>query len=270
MLAINVDEAAIGAYMAQRKSAGAANATINRELAFLKRGFRLNRKLLSSIPEIRLLKEAPPREGFVTLEQLERAFHHLPQDFADTIEFLFRSCWRPGDVYSLQWPDINVDTKEIRVRAANEKTGNSRTIPLHGAIADIIARRRGAAARWQAEHPNAPPIPWVFFHSSSGRQIKRIRTNRGSWATACRKAGLGHVLIHDQRRSGMRHFVNNGVADMKTVMAFSGHKTTSVFLRYRIVDSDDMRRALDTVEEQHAAKTQATPGKVLPFASKTA
>ncbi len=82
-LAVNVDEAAIGAYMAQRKSAGAANATINKELGFLKRGFRLNRKVLSSIPEIRLLKEAPPREGFVTLEQLERVLTLLPPDVAD-------------------------------------------------------------------------------------------------------------------------------------------------------------------------------------------
>ncbi len=147
------------------------------------------------------------------------------------------------------------------MRAANEKTGVSRTIPLYGAIADIIARRRGVTAHWQVEHPDTDPIPWVFFHRTTGRQIRRIHTHHGSWPAACRKAGLGHILIHDQRRSGMKHFVNNGVSDMRTIMSFSGHKTASVFLRYRIIDQDDMKRALDTVE--HAAKAAAAPGKVI-------
>lgn len=252
-LAIDVTETKIEDYIAKRKTAGRSNGTIRRELAFLRRAFRLGRKLVSTIPEIRMPKEPPPREGFTTYDELQRILRELPDALRDPVEFLFHSCWRVGEALSLQWRDVNFDTGEITLRAENVKIEESRSLPLHAEIAEIIAR---AHKRRQLD------CPYVFHRN--GRQIKRIYTNVGAWPTACRKAGLGHVLIHDQRRSGMKHFVETGTSDMKTIMAFSGHKDASTFLRYRIVDQGDMKRALDRAKE-HRANTPATPSNVVPI-----
>jgi site-specific recombinase XerD len=84
---LDVDEARIERYKEERRSARKANATINRELAALRRAFRLGvrQKRISRSPEIEMLGEAAPREGFVEPNQFEKLVRHLPvylQDFA--------------------------------------------------------------------------------------------------------------------------------------------------------------------------------------------
>jgi site-specific recombinase XerD len=54
-------------YIAKRHADGASNGTINRELALLRRMFNVavEDEALRSIPHFRMLKEAPPRRGFL-------------------------------------------------------------------------------------------------------------------------------------------------------------------------------------------------------------
>jgi|SRR5579862_9293440 len=64
----------------------------------------------------------------------------------------------------------------------------------------------------------------------------------GAPACWCQKAGLAGRIVHDLRRSGVKHLINAGV-DPHTVMAFSGHLTPSMLRRYHIIDVADLRRA---------------------------
>jgi len=54
--------------------------------------------------------------------------------------------------------------------------------------------------------------------------------------------GLSGRIVHDLRRSGVRHLIHAGV-DPHTVMAFSGHRTPSMLKRYHIIALDDLRAA---------------------------
>jgi len=62
-----VHEARVEAYKAHRLGEKKAGATVNRELAALRRAFRLGvkQKRISRAPEIEMLAEAPPREWSV-------------------------------------------------------------------------------------------------------------------------------------------------------------------------------------------------------------
>ena len=61
--------------------------------------------------------------------------------------------------------------------------------------------------------------PYIFHRD--GRPLGDFRK---PWKTACKAAGLDGRIVHDLRRSGVRHLINTG-NDPHVVMAFSGHRT---------------------------------------------
>lgn len=81
--------------------------------------------------------------------------------------------------------------------------------------------------------------PFIFYQD--GRKIGDFRK---VWQTACDANGLHGRIVHDLRRSGVRHLIHAGV-DPHTVMAFSGHRTDSMLKRYHIIALDDLRRAAE-------------------------
>jgi hypothetical protein len=82
-----------------------------------------------------------------------------------------------------------------------------------------------------------------------------------SWRKACARAGVAGTTFHDLRRSAVRNFDDAGVSE--TVgMKLSGHKTPSVYRRYRITNTGDLRKALAKVE---AASSHAAPSKIVPL-----
>ena len=100
-----------------------------------------------------------------------------------------------------------------------------------------------------------PPSPSVQ------RSGKPIRSFRKSWAKAYAAAKMPGLIFHDLRRSAVRNPVSAGV-DQTVAMKFTGHKTVSVFQRYRIVSDEDVRAA---VERTEAAVKLAGPRNVIPI-----
>ena len=81
---------------------------------------------------------------------------------------------------------------------------------------------------------------------------------RKRWDKACEDAKMPGLLFHDLRRSAVRNLVSAGV-DQAVAMRITGHRTASVFQRYRIVSDDDVRAALERTEK---ATKLAPPRKV--------
>ena len=84
-----------------------------------------------------------------------------------------------------------------------------------------------------------------MFH----RRGHRIVDFRDAWAEACEAAKIPGLLFHDLRRSAVRNMMKSGKVDQAVAMMISGHKTEAVFRRYRIVDEDDIERALTATQE---------------------
>lgn len=189
-----------------------------------------------------MLKEAHPWQGFVTHSEIERLRDALPADLRDPIAFLYYSGWRVGEMRSLEWRDIMAGS--IRLRPENSKNDEARVLPLTRELAAIIDRARAR---------RIPEIPNVF-HRDNGTPIGLFRK---SWVTACRKAGLGAILVHDLRRSCIKNLVDAGVPE-KTAMSISGHKTRSVFDRYQINDEQTLTRALEKVSDHLAGQPQSS------------
>ena len=97
--------------------------------------------------------------------------------------------------------------------------------------------------------------PYIFH-----RNGRRIGDFRKVWQKRCDAIGLSDRIVHDLRRSGVRHLIDAG-NDPHTVMAFSGHQTDSMLKRYHIINVDDLRRAA----ERGSAYT-GRAGQVVPLA----
>jgi len=99
-------------YIVERQAETAANATINRELAALKRMYRLAEERLGGYhPTIRMLEEDNIRRGFFERPQLEALLAHLPEELHPAIRAATspaggssRSCSRASGIISISTP----------------------------------------------------------------------------------------------------------------------------------------------------------------------
>jgi integrase len=53
-------------------------------------------------------------------------------------------------------------------------------------------------------------------------------------------------IFHDLRRTSARDLIRSGVGE-SVAMCITGHKTNSMFKRYNITDSEDVRKAMQSV-----------------------
>ena len=165
----------------------------------------------------------------------------LPADLQDVARFAYRSGWRKGEVLTLEWGDVSADRRRVTLRREHSKNREPRVLPLTGALAELIE------ARWRAREVPGPSgttliARHVFHHA--GQPITDLRK---AWRTACKAAGRPGVLFHDLRRSAVRNFDRAGVSQA-VAMRLSGHKTVSVYKRYRIIDERDLQEALERTE----------------------
>jgi integrase len=230
--AIAVTPDRIRLYIASRQRAGAANATVNRELEVVQRAFALavEARTLGAAPKVPSLPEHNARQGFFERGEFEAVLQHLgDQDLKDHLAWSYVTGMRPGEIRGLTWADLDRETWTLRLHAKDAKSGYGRAIPLEGPLRAIIARRI------QARHLACPFI----FH----RKGRRVGEFRKVWKRASRDAGLTGKIPYDLRRTAVRNMVRAGV-DPAIAMKISGHRTRAVFDRYNIIDERDLREAV--------------------------
>ena len=142
---------------------------------------------------------------------------------------------------TLAWTDVDRPRGLVALRREHSKNEEPRLLPLTPALAAIIERRW--QARTDARADGTTGLAEHVFHRG-GRPIKAFRR---AWDAACEAAGVPGVLFHDLRRSAVRNFERAGVSQ-PVAMKLSGHKTPSIYRRYRIVDETDLREALAKTE----------------------
>jgi integrase len=210
--------ARIRGYIATRLDEGRSNATINREIAALRRACNLAHEggQLHKAPTFPTLAERNTRRGFFKWSDMEQVVQFLPDYLQDLARFAFLSGWRRGDITGLTWAMVDRDQRMITLPTT--KNDDARLLALEGELWDIIERR----------YAERGLVPWVFH-----RYGQRIKTFYKAWKAACDAAGLPGRHFHDFRRSTVRTLTRAGVPD-KVAMDMTGHRTRSVFDRYNI------------------------------------
>ncbi len=82
----------------------------------------------------KLLAEHNVREGFVEPSTFDEIVKHLPAPIDDVARFGFISGWRKQEILSLQWSDVDLENRRVRLRRENSKNEEPRVIVLTGEL----------------------------------------------------------------------------------------------------------------------------------------
>ncbi|MGE5304691.1 MAG: tyrosine-type recombinase/integrase [Alphaproteobacteria bacterium] len=151
--AVDLTTDRINTHISRRQREGAKNATINRELAALKRMFSLAVQAgkLSSKPYIPTLEENNARQGFLDHGSFLVLREHLPTHLKDPVTFLYHSGWRTSEMRKLEWRDVDLAGKVVRLRPEISKNKDGRLLPIDGELLEIIERAKTEAATYVSE-----------------------------------------------------------------------------------------------------------------------
>jgi integrase len=244
---VNIGPAPITKYVEQRQGAGAANGTINRELATLSRMLRVGyeNSKVHRLPVIRTLKEADPRQGFFEEAQYLAVRRHLPPDLQAATLVAYTFGWRvQSEVLTLERRQLDLATGTLRLDLGSTKNDDGSVVYLTPEVEIALTEQ---LARLDAFQRRTGIItPYLFPHLRGRRQGQPRHEFRKTWATACRQAGCPGMLLHDLRRTAVRN-MERACVPRSVAMKLTGHKTENVYRRYAIVSDADLKAAARTL-----------------------
>lgn len=250
MLALALTTPRIEEYIKWCQDQKLENSTINRDIAALRRAFKLGvkAKVISHCPDFTELDENPPREGFVEYSDYEKLKAHAHELWLRAILACYFlggmrksevvGNFRRGFVDGLKVKQIDLLNRQIRLGVT--KNGDRRLVPMTQEVYTLVS----------ACVSGKRLDDWVFTHED-GTQVMDFRKR---FRSLKRRAGVRPDLkLHDNRRSMARNLRRAGV-DRKTIKLIGGWKTDSVFERYDIHDESDLH---DAARKYDAALKQA-------------
>jgi len=256
MRVVEITTPKINIYIEQRINEKAKNATINRELAALKRMMNIGAKQtpprVDRVPYISMLKENNTRKGFFEHDEFLALLENLPFYLKPVLVFAYKTGWRFEEILSLPWNQVDRHNKCARLESGDTKNDDARTFYFDNEIAEIFDR----LWRKRKQQPNF--CKYVFLNAKGSDRIYRFDK---AWQTACDNAGVSGRIFHDLRRTAVRNMVRAGVPEA-IVMKISGHKTRSVFDRYNIVSDADLKNAVRLQEEYLAKQKKFVMGTI--------
>jgi len=237
-------------FVDDRTAVGVAGPTINRNLAYLRRMFKLAQQQgkVSNVPYFPMQRESEPREGFVERPDFERLRAEMPEHLHPALTFCYETGCRTGAAGKIIWPWVNLATREVNLPPGIVKNRKPLIVPLSDELVAMLKKK---------------------FQTSG--QVFKMKNFRREWIKACVKLGFGvktgpkwyeyeGLTPHDFRRSAVRNLINAGVGQA-TAMKITGHRTISVFERYNIVSTEQLHEAMAKVTKNAKTTQNAAPSK---------
>jgi len=252
-------------YRLRRKKQGVKVATVNRELAAMRRMFRYafskgwivrdiffgSRAIVNSAENVRdrILTESE-QERLLTACEGERAVTYTRIRFGKTETITARMTvnnphlkaiillavdagMRRGEILKLTWQDIDLEAGIVTVKASNTKTETERLAPLTERVKRELEHVRRFASSGETR-----PFPFVDF--------------KRSWQTAKRVAGIHDLRFHDLRASAITRWQRDGLplAIASKIAGHSNAKTTAKY--YTSADAEIVQSLAETMNRKHA------------------
>jgi len=230
---------AIEDYIAKRRSEGLSNATINRELACLKRMYNLAIKWgdakRNPVVDVDFLKEPPGRTRFLTEEEASMLLMNCSEHVRPIVYVALKTGMRLQEILGLTWNRVYIETVidpylEIEMTKNNKK----RFVPLDDDTAEFLTEQK---------RQNVSDSEYVFLR----RNGQRFKSVRRPFQTALKRAGIMDFRFHDLRHTFASHFVMSG-GELLTLKEILGHNSLKMVERYTHLASAYKRRQINNLK----------------------
>src|SRR5271157_341239 len=187
MRAVDVTSEQLARYVDKRQQEEAANATINRELAALKRMFRLGQQStppkVIRVPKFPKLAEHNVRKGFLEDGQYRKLIEYCPELwFRGLVECGRTYGWRVSELLNMRASQVDVAQRVIRLEPGTTKNHDGREVVMTDAVCNLL----------NALVHGKGPDDHVFTRDNG----KPVKIFRGTWRKACEYAGIPGLLFH--------------------------------------------------------------------------
>jgi integrase len=216
-------------------------ATINRELACLKAMFNVARKGLLHLPGglptenpvscVEFFDEHNIRDRILTAEEFHRMLDASPDYLRPILQCAYYTGMRRGEVLALTWDKVDFKAGFIRLKDADTKTDEARSIPIGRELREVLGHLPVVL------DAQGKRVLYVFTHN--GQRVKSIKR---VFARVRQQTGITNTVFHDFRHTATTNLRRAGV-DALTAMKITGHKTMAVFKRYNTIDEQDLKVA---------------------------
>ncbi len=231
-------------YKRARTRAGAAPATVNRELAVLSQ--LLNKAIewgwiKSKSAKINRFKEENGRIVYLTEGQCADLLAAAAQDQNENVHAFvmvgLHTSMRHSEILAIRRDNTDPGRRVIWIPRA--KAG-PREQPITGELADYLEVRMQMLP---------PGCPWLF--PSPASREGHVHTIRKAFRRSAERAGLDpdQITPHTLRHTAVTHLVQAGV-DLPTVQRISGHKTLAMVARYAHQNGSHIQAAMDKLGQR--------------------
>jgi site-specific recombinase XerD len=248
----------------RRQEAGMAPATINRELAFLRRAFTvaIEDELAEKNPigkgGVKLARENNRRVRYLSDDEEQQLRHALGDEEWPKVAVALHTGLRRSNVFQLRWDaDVNFDAGTIRAR--EPKGGQDYHVPMNDELRALL---RALPSRLRRS--------WVFPSETGETPLNSQNFINRVFRPALRAAKIRDFSWHDLRHTFASRLAMAGV-DIRTIQELLGHRTLAMTLRYAHLSPTHKRDAVSRlVRPQSGAPTGTRTGTDPETASESA
>ncbi|MBN1684839.1 MAG: site-specific integrase, partial [Gammaproteobacteria bacterium] len=222
-------------YKSFRRSQGVKNATINRELACLKRMYSLAIKWgdakTNPVKDVDFLEEPPGRTRYLSEEEAMTLIKACNAALKPIVITALNTGMRLQEILGLKWKNVHLDSSiEPYIEIEETKNNKKRFIPLNDDLVTLFESIRN-------NHPE-----YVFI----GTRGKPLLSVKRPFATALTKAGITDFKFHDLRHTFASHFVMNG-GDLLALKDILRHSSLKMVMRYAHLASAHKRKLMNNL-----------------------
>lgn len=149
---------------------------------------------------------------------LRAAEQSLNPDLPDIVRLLGATGLRRQNVLAMRWEWFDAQRGTLTIPAQNDKAKKGFILHVSTNVNDLLRARQ---ARVRSE--------WVFPNPATH---KPYLSCRNAWVTACTRAGLTSLRMHDMRHTFASLMLDSGadIVDVQQALAHTQLKTTAVYL----------------------------------------